>query len=108
MVKRGRNKITSLRRESGEWVTEIEELRNMLQDYYSFIFKPDSSWEVDMKESGSFPMLFEEIFSSLNAPYSETEIKQALFDMAPFKAPGPDGLPAGFFRKTWKMMGKSI
>lgn len=47
-----------------------------------------------MKEGDNFSMLSEEISSSLNAPYSEKEIKQALADMEPFKAPERDGIPA--------------
>lgn len=30
------------------------------------------------------------------------EIKQALFDMAPYKSPGPDGIPAGFYQLYWQ------
>lgn len=33
MVKRGRNRIASLRKDSGEWVRVIDELRGMIQDY---------------------------------------------------------------------------
>ncbi|KAL9680378.1 hypothetical protein QQ045_018257 [Rhodiola kirilowii] len=34
-------------------------------------------------------------------PYTECEIKAALFQLYPFKAPGLDGFPAGFFQKFW-------
>ena len=33
----------------------------------------------------------------LIAPFSEEEIKSAVFDMEGDKAPGPDGFPAEFF-----------
>ena len=33
----------------------------------------------------------------LVAPYKEEEVKTALFQMFPTKAPGPDGFPAHFF-----------
>lgn len=28
--------------------------------------------------------------------------------MSPWKAPGPDGYPAGFFQKTWHVIEESI
>ena len=40
----------------------------------------------------------------LNAAYSREEVKDALFQMFPMKAPGPDGLPAHFFPEALGFM----
>ncbi|KAL9661048.1 hypothetical protein QQ045_025867 [Rhodiola kirilowii] len=40
----------------------------------------------------------------LMEPYTEIEIKTALFQLYPFKAPGLDGFPAGFFQKYWNVI----
>jgi hypothetical protein len=45
---------------------------------------------------------------SLNEPYSAKEVKEALFQMCPTKAPGPDGYPAHFFQKQWYLCGDEI
>jgi hypothetical protein len=37
----------------------------------------------------------------LCAPFDETEVKNALFQMFPTKAAGPDGFPAHFFQRSW-------
>ncbi|KAL9680101.1 hypothetical protein QQ045_017978 [Rhodiola kirilowii] len=37
-------------------------------------------------------------------PYYEYEIKTALFQLYPYKAPGLDGYPAGFFQRFWNII----
>lgn len=44
----------------------------------------------------------------LNAPYSQKEVKTALFQMCPTKAPGPDGYPAHFFQHHWDTCGDDV
>ena len=44
----------------------------------------------------------------LIAPYTEQEVKTALFQMFPTKAPGPDGFPAHFFQKHWHICGEEV
>ncbi len=45
---------------------------------------------------------------SLALPISDGEILHALNSMKPFKAPGPDGLYAGFFQRFWMVEGDSV
>jgi hypothetical protein len=44
------------------------------------------------------------INDELCRPYSDEEIKDALFHMGPTKAPRPDGFPAMFNQKHWAML----
>jgi hypothetical protein len=41
----------------------------------------------------------------LLAPFKESEVKDALFQMFPTKAPRPDGFPAHIFQQHWDMCG---
>ena len=50
--------------------------------------------------------LFHTIITDANneklcAEFSEKEISDALFQIGPLKAPGPDGFPARFFQRNW-------
>jgi hypothetical protein len=42
------------------------------------------------------------------ANLADEEVHRAVFDMDPWKAPGLDGFPAGFYQKSWKYIGKSV
>ena len=39
---------------------------------------------------------------------TEDEIRRVVFEMHPFKAPGPDGLPGLFYRHYWSIVGFQV
>jgi len=43
--------------------------------------------------------------AQLMSEFTEEEIKQALFAIRDLKAPGPDGLPAIFYKTFWDVVG---
>ena len=47
---------------------------------------------------------FPEENAYLTAPYSEEEVKKAVFLMEHNKAPGPDGFPAEFYQHFWELI----
>ncbi|XP_073015397.1 uncharacterized protein [Primulina eburnea] len=107
-IRKSRNKIEALKTDNGEWITDEEKLKSTIQNYYSTLFQSDHTCNLTSLERGVFPPLADSKSRALYAPFSSEEVKQALDDMAPFKAPGPDGIPAGFYQKMWNIVGDSL
>ena len=45
---------------------------------------------------------------SLTKEFTRQEVDLALKDMAPLKAPGPDGMPPLFFQSFWHLIGDGL
>ncbi|XP_062028661.1 uncharacterized protein LOC133744595 [Rosa rugosa] len=54
------------------------------------------------------PKVTDDMNFDLCAPCSALEIRAALFQMYPTKAPGPDGMPPMFFQKYWEVVGGDV
>ena len=53
-------------------------------------------------------MVTSEMNHDLHRPFSNEEVRVALFQMHPSKAPGPDGMSALFYQKYWHIVGDDI
>ncbi len=53
-------------------------------------------------------MIQQDLKEHLQKEVTADEIKAAAFQMAPLKAPGPDGFPGIFFQKYWDDIGGSV
>jgi hypothetical protein len=97
-----------LRNDQNNWVEDEEQLKNMVNSYYQKLFtKPDESilWQ---QTRYTYPPIDDSEQANLKTSISSLEVKNALFAMAPWKAPGPDGFPAGFYQNGWSYMGSSL
>lgn len=104
-----RKKISALKKDDDTWSYDLEELKNLLSDYYlqlysdptsySNFFLPPicQSWQLTPTER-----------EDLDREVSLEEVKAALFDMNPNKSPGIDGFPTVFFQKSWNLVGTNL
>lgn len=54
------------------------------------------------------PKISKELYDSLMQIVSMKEVKDAVFSMSPYKAPGPDGFQPVFFRNYWHIVGNDV
>ncbi|XP_062093901.1 uncharacterized protein LOC133799929 [Humulus lupulus] len=76
-------------------------------DYFSGLFTAsDTNWERII--SGVQRKITDDMNQTLLARIDKDEVKEALFQMHPDKAPGPDGFNPGFYQKYWDIVGSDV
>ena len=106
--RRRRNRITSLRNDAGHWIEEEAMVRNMINQFYYNLFHEECVFGPWIDTSFTYGTLAEENIIVLQSDISVKEVKNALFSMGEWKAPGPDSFPPGFYRKAWPIVGNTV
>ncbi|OMP01704.1 reverse transcriptase [Corchorus capsularis] len=96
-----------LQNDAGEWVFSQDLLRAMVTEYYKSLFSVDSSGEL-LRLVVPCPKLPWDQLPLLDEGVSLAEVKKALFQMKPWKAPGHDGFQAGFFQRFWETTSSAL
>ena len=97
--RRAQNQIISIKDKHGKLVESEIEVENVAVQYFRDLFSTSSPTKLD----GSLLFITEKVSHTdnrllLEEP-SEHEIRRALFDINPDKAPGPDGMTSNLFQK---------
>lgn len=76
----------------------------MAVDYFSSLFERDDQVDPQSVADLLEPAITDQMNEELCKPYTAEEISNALFQIGPLKAPGPDGYPARFFQRNWTLL----
>ena len=80
----------------------------MVTSFYKELYTTEGTDEMDEVLNLGPRKVTPEVNSQLLACFEEKEVKEALFQMFPTKAPGPDGFPAHFFQRHWEICGEEV
>ncbi|KAA3475230.1 Retrovirus-related Pol polyprotein LINE-1 [Gossypium australe] len=97
------NRITSLQIDNGDWCSDQEKLQNKEVEFFERLYSEVPTNLRNLLKNG-FPCIEPSETTFLEAAISNEEIKKALFDMAPLKAPGSDG----FHALQWDILGTDV
>ncbi|KAL0413245.1 UNVERIFIED_CONTAM: putative mitochondrial protein [Sesamum radiatum] len=99
--------------------TQLAICKQKLKSWSQGVFKRDKETEVFSSSrpnpvniaQGTAPLqrvVDPHMANDLIQPYMEEEITKTLFQMAPLKSPGPDGMPPIFFQNFWHIIHKDV
>ncbi|KAH9715856.1 putative reverse transcriptase/RNA-dependent DNA polymerase [Citrus sinensis] len=109
-ARKRKNKIMGLEDEDGLWKEEAEEVERLLCDYFANIFSTTNPSQTQLETAvAELPKrVTEETNCFLDQQFTAEEVAEALAQMCPTKAPGPDGLPAAFYHKHWSSVKEGV
>ncbi|XP_057248279.1 uncharacterized protein LOC125493714 [Beta vulgaris subsp. vulgaris] len=103
-----RNTIHKLKDSEGVLKTDEKEVSTIISEYFTTIFSSSNPSNAEDALAGLSPKISNEANEALVAEPREEEIRDALFQMHPNKAPGVDGMHALFYQKFWHIVGDDI
>ena len=85
--------IRGIRDGNGVWRTNHDDIGQVMENYYKELFSTaNPNLEADSLKK--IPCMVTDLMNAeLVKEFTEVEVKEALNQMAPLKAPGPDGMP---------------
>ncbi len=107
-LKKEKALIPSITNTAGTITRNPQEINNAFHQFYSNLYASNN--EPDQSEIDAFlnkldlPTLPTELINSLDAPITSEELYKALNKMPNSKSPGPDGLPAEFYKHLWNVL----
>jgi hypothetical protein len=103
-----KNTILGLRDANGHLATIRNTMSPIVEAYFHNIFRTSNPSAIAQVVHSVSKTVTQRMNDVLLAPFTSEEIRSALFQMHPTKAPGPDGMNAMFYQKFWHIVGDDV
>jgi len=83
-----------------------DQLKSHITQYYKKLFGAPDTLKITLMEDQilDIPQVFLEKNDVLISEFTESEVRDAIFQMEHNKAPGPDGFPVEFYQVFWNVI----
>ncbi|KAL0310169.1 UNVERIFIED_CONTAM: hypothetical protein Scaly_2954800 [Sesamum calycinum] len=108
-MRRASKRVFQIINEDGHTLTTQEDVVNEFVSFYQRLLGGDRRREfIDLRYLRPWArhVLTQEESQALVQSVTREEIKDAFFDIAEDKAPGPDGYSSGFYKAAWPVIGR--
>ena len=102
------NWIHGLEDAHGVWQTSKVDIERLVISYFENIFATSSPFGFPEALEGINCVVTDDMNIVLDEEPTSKEVREALFQMHPTKAPGIDGFHALFFQKFWDVIGDDV
>jgi hypothetical protein len=106
--RRRKNKVRCLKREDGSWTMDSNEMGNLATQFFQELYTQEENINPNIITDCIHAAVNEDMNGKLCADFTEKEISDALFQIGPLKAPGPDGFPARFLQTNWDLLKQEV
>ncbi|KAL5551374.1 hypothetical protein UlMin_001550 [Ulmus minor] len=109
-ARNSKNSISGLVDINGNWCEEDEGLARIIENYFESLFSSSSPSSVDFDRvlEGIDIKVTPQQNEQMDQDFVAEDVKTAVFQMAPTKSPGADGMSAIFYQKFWPIVGEEI
>ena len=100
--------LRGCRNEQGVMQMDEGAVSALLVEYYSKLFTSSNPHDLDHILDGVLSMVTDEMREKLGKPHTSEEVGEAIRQVAPLKAPGPNGMPPLFYQTYWTDVGMDV
>ena len=106
--RRKNNRIKKLKKDNGEVAEGEVEMAAVITQYFKELFTSNAGRRTNELLEQVVPWNTPSTNDMLLQEFTKDEIKTALNSIGDLKAPGPDGMPAIFYKRYWELVGDQV
>ena len=85
-----------------------ENVSNIIVDYYQWLFTTSNPYDMNYVLQCIPQVVSPKMNNILSTEFTKLEVDTTLKQMAPLKAPSPDGMPPIFYQHYWESIGDDV
>jgi hypothetical protein len=106
--RRRMNRIKRLRKDDGSVVEEEGAMKEVVTNYFMNLFSSNAGTRMEDLLGHVGPRVTQDMNELLCKEFRAEEVKEALESIGDLKAPGVDGMPSVFYKRSWEFVGEQV